>query len=153
LEFAREHLGKPLGFTLAPWPKDPQGIYFGGNDMEMTARQMLTFGELYINQGRLNETQVVPAEWVRKSLQQHAISTRERGRYYGYGWWLKKMAGHDVSYAWGYGGQYIVLVPDLKLVVVTTSSSTPHQERRSHRRELTDLIEEDIVRVVSEKRS
>ncbi len=149
-EFAREFLGEPLGFTLAPWPTDPQGIYFGGNDMEMTAWQMLRFGELFINSGRFKEEQIVTENWIKQSFQKHAISTRERGRYYGYGWWLKEMAGYDTSYAWGYGGQYIILVPKLDLVIVTTSNSTPHQDRRSHRRELTNLIEDYIIRVVAE---
>jgi CubicO group peptidase (beta-lactamase class C family) len=72
LEYAREVLGAPLGFRLAAWPRDPQGIYFGGNDMEMTARQMLAFGELYLNRGRANGKQVVPAAWIEKSLQRHA---------------------------------------------------------------------------------
>ena len=40
------------GFSLAPWVRDPQGIYFGGNEMVMTPRQMLAFGELYLNGGQ-----------------------------------------------------------------------------------------------------
>jgi len=45
-QFAQEQLAKPLGFSLARWTQDPQGIYFGGNEMLMTPRQMLRFGEL-----------------------------------------------------------------------------------------------------------
>ena len=45
-QFAQDALAKPLGFTLARWPQDPQGIYFGGNDMLLAPRQMLAFGEL-----------------------------------------------------------------------------------------------------------
>ena len=48
-------LAKPLGITLARWTRDPQGIYFGGNEMLMTPRQMLAFGELYLNRGRVGE--------------------------------------------------------------------------------------------------
>ena len=40
-QFAQEALAKPLGFSLARWPQDPQGIYFGGNDMLLTPRQMV----------------------------------------------------------------------------------------------------------------
>ena len=60
-QFAQEALAKPLGFNLAQWPRDPQGIYFGGNDMLMTPRQMLTFGEMYLHGGRVGATQIVPA--------------------------------------------------------------------------------------------
>ena len=51
-QFAQDTLARPLGFSLAQWTRDPQGIYFGGNEMVMTPRQMLAFGELYRNKGR-----------------------------------------------------------------------------------------------------
>jgi CubicO group peptidase (beta-lactamase class C family) len=152
LAYARHALGEPLGFHLAQWPRDPLGIYFGGNDMEFTPRQMLAFGELYLNGGLADGRQVVPTEWVDASLQARAVSTRESGRYYGYGWWLREMAGYMTPYAWGYGGQFIVLVPELNLVVVTTSSSLPSEERRPHLRQLYDLFEFQIVAPLSEAR-
>jgi len=149
LQFAREELGQPLGFHLEAWPTDPNGIYFGGNNMEMTPRQMLEFGELYLNKGRANGQQVIPESWVELSLQRLAESSRERGRYYGYGWWLRDMAGVQIAYAWGYGGQFILIAPGLDLVVVTTSSSLPGSDRRSHIRSLYDVLEKRIVETVA----
>ena len=58
--FAQNTLGAPLGITLAKWPRDPQGVYFGGNDMLLTPRQMLKFGELYLHRGRNGDRQIVP---------------------------------------------------------------------------------------------
>ena len=145
LEFARQTLTKSLGFRLAPWPQDPQGIYFGGNDMEMTPRQMMKFGELYRNNGWVDDRQVIPPDWVNKSLQAHTESTRENGRFYGYGWWIRKMGGFTTPYAWGYGGQFILLVPALDLTIVTTSSSNPGAGRRAHTRSVYDLVEHSIV--------
>src|SRR5688500_6303071 len=66
-QFAKEALGKPLGIIIAQWPRDPQGIYFGGNDMLMTPRQTLAFGELYLHDGRVRGRQIVPADWVETS--------------------------------------------------------------------------------------
>jgi len=149
LQFAREELGQPLGFHIEAWPTDPHGIYFGGNNMEMTPRQMLEFGELYLNKGRANGQQVIPESWVDLSLQRLAESSRERGRYYGYGWWLRDMAGMQIAYAWGYGGQFILIAPGLDLVVVTTSSSLPGSDRRSHIRSLYDVLEKRIVETVA----
>jgi CubicO group peptidase (beta-lactamase class C family) len=149
LQFAREELGQPLGFHIEAWPKDPNGIYFGGNNMEITPRQMLMFGELYLNKGRANGRQVVPESWVDISIQPRAESSRERGRYYGYGWWVRDMAGVQIAYAWGYGGQFILLAPALDLVVVTTSSSLPGRDRRTHIRGLYDVLEQDVVRPVA----
>jgi len=148
-QFAQEMLAKPLGFTLPRWPQDPQGVFFGGNDMLMTPRQMVAFGELYLNHGRLNGQQVVPARWVEASQMPRAQSQREDDRFYGYGWWIRDLAGHRTYYAWGFGGQFIFIVPTLDLVVVTTSSSTVAEERRSHRLTLYDLVEHLIIVPIS----
>ena len=145
LEYARDVLAEPLGFRLAPWPRGPRGIYFGGNDMELTPRQMAAFGELYLNDGRANGQQIVPEAWVEASLRPHAESTRERDRYYGYGWWIRESSGLRTPYAWGYGGQFIILVPELDAVVVATSASTPDTERRSHRSRLHRIIERQVI--------
>lgn len=146
LAFAREVLGRPLGFELAAWPQDPSGVYFGGNNMELTPRQMLAFGQLYLNEGRSNGSQVIPAEWVETSLLPLIESSREEGRFYGYGWWIRDMAGHQTTFAWGYGGQFIILVPDLDLAIVTTSSSLPGNDRRAHIRGLYILLENEVIR-------
>lgn len=145
-KLAQDSLARPLGFSLAPWSKDPQGVYFGGNDMLMTPRQMLQFGDLYLNDGRSRDgKQVVPASWVRASLTPRVESGREPGRYYGYGWWVRDLGGHQAFYAWGYGGQFIFVIPSLKLGVVTTSASEARSERRTHLRAIYDLVERHIV--------
>ncbi len=145
-QFARDFLAKPMGFSLAQWPRDPQGIYFGGNDMTMTPKQLMTFGRMYLNGGRANGRQVVSEQWVEASFVARTPSPRERGRFYGYGWWIRQMAGHATFYAWGYGGQFVFLVPDLDLVVVTTSSSNPGEGRGRHLRDIYRIVEDHIVR-------
>jgi CubicO group peptidase (beta-lactamase class C family) len=147
-QFAQDALGYPLGFRLEPWPRDPQGIYFGGNDMLMAPRQMLAFGEMYLNDGRAGAVQVVPEKWVKDSFVPRGRS-RISDRLYGYGWWIREMAGHQAYYAWGFGGQFIVLVPDLRLVVVSTSASSVDDDRRAHRRTVDEIIEQLIVRPLS----
>ena len=49
---ARDWLGPLEGFSIADWERDPQGIYLGGNQMAMSARSLLAFGELYRNGGK-----------------------------------------------------------------------------------------------------
>jgi CubicO group peptidase (beta-lactamase class C family) len=149
-QFAQEMLAKPMGFSLPQWPRDPQGIYFGGNDMLMTPRQMLTFGEMYLKRGRIGDRQIVPGTWVEASVVPRAQSTREWDRQYGYGWWIRQLGGYRTHYAWGYGGQFIFVVPDLELVVVTTSSSEVSTERRTHIRTIYDLVENYVIRRIAE---
>jgi CubicO group peptidase (beta-lactamase class C family) len=143
-QFAQETLAKPLGFSLAPWPRDPQGIYFGGNDMLMTPRQMLAFGELYLNRGRSGGRQLVPEKWIETSLVPRGRSNFSE-QMYGYGWWIRELAGQEAFYAWGFGGQFIFVVPSLELVVVSTSAATVSDDRRTHRRTVDDIIEQLIV--------
>lgn len=144
-QFAQDNLTSQLGYSMSYWSQDPQGIYFGGNDMEMTPRQMLRFGKLYLNDGRVDERQIISESWIDNSHRPHARSPRGQGRYYGYGWWLRDLAGMQVPVAWGYGGQLIFVVKELNLVVVATSESTPGPQRRGHLGSLYDLVENHVL--------
>jgi CubicO group peptidase (beta-lactamase class C family) len=147
-QFAQTALGKPLGIQFARWPQDPQGIYFGGNDMLLTPRQMVAFGDLYRNKGRVNGQQVVPAEWVETSCVPRTTSRFDPGREYGYGWWIDEIGGHQSCYAWGFGGQFIFVFTDLDLVIAAASSTAVSDERRGYRRDLLALIDRHILDVI-----
>ncbi len=143
--FLQESLGRPLGITFSQWPRDPQGIYFGGNEMLMTPRQMVAFGQLYLNRGRVGDRQVVPASWVDASCTPRGRSRFNPDQTYGYGWWMRDFAGRQACFAWGYGGQYIMVFRDPGLVVVTTSSTAVSDERRDHRRQIFEIVERLIL--------
>ncbi|HEY0671846.1 MAG TPA: serine hydrolase [Longimicrobiales bacterium] len=119
--YAQRKLFTPLGMRLAGWARDPQGFDFGGNEMRFTPRDLLKFGELYRSNGRYNGKQIVPAEWIRKSWGEYTTS-RWNGHSYGYHWWTRTHEGTKIHFAWGYGGQFIFVVPARQLVVVATSS-------------------------------
>jgi len=143
--FAQRYLLNPLKARITYWSQDPQGIYFGGNNMEMTPRDMLAFGQMYLDKGQYRGRQVIPSDWVDASLEPHASSPRGQGRLYGYGWWLRELGGVRVPVAWGFGGQLILVIEELDLVVVATSASTPGPDRRRHTRALYNLLEEQIL--------
>lgn len=148
--FAERSLAQPLGIALRPWQKDPQGVYFGGNDMYLTPRDMLKLGALYLNRGAVDGKQIVPREWVDSSFVPRTVSPFNGNRY-GYGWWMRTASGHDIHYAWGYGGQFIFIVPDLDLVVVMTSDAEASRDG-SHTRELHRILEEDILPAIPVRR-
>jgi CubicO group peptidase (beta-lactamase class C family) len=148
-QFAQDALAKPLGISLARWTRDPQGIYFGGNEMLLTPKQMVAIGELYLRRGRAQGGQVVPASWVDTSCVARTTSVWDADRRYGYGWWIQDFRGGTACFAWGYGGQYIFVFRELDLVVTATSSTAVSEERRGHRRRLFDLLEEHILRPIA----
>ena len=144
-QFATEVLARPLGFTLARWTRDPQGIYLGGNEMLMTAPQMMRFGEWWLHRGRAGTAQLLPERWTDTSCQPRTRSRWDPDREYGYGWWMQSFGRHRACFAWGFGGQYIMVFRDLDLVIVVTSSTAVSDERRGYRRQLFDLIEQHVL--------
>jgi CubicO group peptidase (beta-lactamase class C family) len=145
-DFAQDALFTPLGLRLARWTRDPQGIYFGGNEMLMSPRQMTAIGQLYLDRGAFKGRQIVPAAWVDTSCVPRTTSVWDSDRQYGFGWWVQRFGRHTACFAWGFGGQYIFVFRDLDVVIVATSSTTVSEERRGHRRRLFDLIEEEVLR-------
>lgn len=121
-EFAREALLEPLGIRIHAWDRSPQGIDFGGNNMAMTPRDLLAFGGLYLAGGRSGGRQVVPEGWVRRSTSRQAEGWPDRYGAYGYLWWLPP--GHQAGafMAVGFGGQFLVVLPQSNTVVVVTST-------------------------------
>ncbi|MCC5884946.1 MAG: serine hydrolase [Gammaproteobacteria bacterium] len=144
LALARRWLGQPLGIHFPAWPQDPDGIYFGGNDMLMSPRDLLTFGELYLQNGRNNGSTVLPQGWIEQSWIPRARSPWS-GDDYGYGWFITELAGERVYYGRGYGGQLLHVVPALGIVVVITSRPTPPSAGGSYVRALHDLVAAHVI--------
>ena len=144
LALAREWLAPVSGFRIGAWERDPQGIYLGGNQMAMTARSLLAFGELYRNGGKAADgTQVVPADWIAQSWQ-HRTNSRFSGDNYGYGWFSRQIGGEEVHFAWGYAGQMLYIVPSLGMTVVMTSDESGPSARTGYRDALHGVLAEII---------
>jgi CubicO group peptidase (beta-lactamase class C family) len=144
LELARAWLGEPLGITIPPWDRDPQGIYFGGNNMALSPRALLRFGETFRNGGEFEGKRVLSAEWVQLSWTPQEQSPHT-GHHYGFGWFITEMGGHAVYYAWGYGGQMLYVVPSLALTIVMTSDPDTPSGRTGYVRELHALVADGII--------
>jgi len=137
---AREWLGPQAGFAIASWDTDPQGLHFGGNQMAMTPRALLAFGEIYRNHGRAaSGAQLVPATWIAQSWVPRTRSVHT-GDGYGYGWFARRIGGHDVRFAWGHGGQMLYIVPSLGLTVAMTSDETTGVAGSGHLAQLHALM-------------
>ena len=127
--FAASELFVSLGISNPPWDAGPGGITNTGWGLHSRPIDMANFGSLYLHNGRIGTKQVVLEQWVALSTKKH-IATNN-GYDYGYQWWRFRdgsevanlLRTNDIFFAWGYGGQFIFVVPHLNMVVVTTAGN------------------------------
>jgi CubicO group peptidase (beta-lactamase class C family) len=131
--YGQEHLFSAIDAEVGDWSTDADGYNFGCFEISFTARDMAKFGSLYLHGGRYGGTQVLSADWVEESLQRYSEhiarggqTASTVGRYfrdigYGYQWWSATVGGHRFDYGAGHGGQLIVLLHDLDMLIVTTA--------------------------------
>lgn len=141
LAYARSRLFEPLGIVTEPastsafrpgrlagyarsgvaWPVDPQGHATGYSWLRLRPTDLARIGQLYLDEGRWDGRQVVPAAWVRAAtVNASELPVRSaNGRGYGYLWWVRTVQREAAYAALGYGGQVVEVVPSLRLVVVT----------------------------------
>jgi len=141
---ARDWLGVPLGIAVPPWQRDPQGVYVGGNNMMLSPRALLRFGELFRNGGVYGGRRILPESWVRLSWTPRTRSPFS-GDEYGYGWFMTRFCGQPVYYARGFGGQFVHVVPSLALTIVITSDRSARTRIGGYREALTALVEDDLI--------
>jgi len=133
-EFSRKYLFDPLGIDTLSWPQQfPNGAY-DGNSLLLTPRAMMKFGVTCLNHGNWHGRRIVPEEWVEKSTIAYGnnkgikIPEEPSGKLgYGYNWWTKvySVRGTMVHMytASGFGGQHIMVLPEVSTVVVFTGGN------------------------------
>jgi len=105
-------------------------------------------GYLYLNNGYWNGWSIVPETWVKESTRQHIYAFDAYGPHgYGYQWWVKQIDSCNSYYAWGRRGQFIVVIPELDLVIVVTSETAlPHPLTSIHYHPLFDIVASSVLR-------
>ncbi len=126
LDYAQKYLFAPLKITIAGWDQDPKGYYTGGWGMYFTPRDMARLGYLYLQDGTVEGVRILDPGWIQESHQKYSTDVVWYQKHfidwgYGYLWWLARAGGYDIQMALGYGGQTIVNVPDLNMIIVTTA--------------------------------
>jgi CubicO group peptidase (beta-lactamase class C family) len=123
LQFGKQNLFQPLGIADPSWETDKRGFYNGGAGIRITPHDMLKIGQLYLNKGMYTGTRIVSEEWITKAVSCKITtgSAQPFAQGYGYYWWIGSIHSHDYFFANGYGGQFIVVVPDIRLIVVATN--------------------------------
>lgn len=144
--FSQTMLFQPLGVSIDHWRKDPQGHYFGGDDMFLSARELALFGQLYLQKGQWNNQSVIPQDWITKTLQPTSGGDWTYQDFnnwgYAYSWWTGTLEHYPFYTAIGKGGQYLFVMPSQQLVVVITADAHPNDQQ-------SNLQEKQIAFLIS----
>ena len=113
-DFAAQYLFGPLGITSWEWEQGNDNLYNTGWGLHLRPVDMLKIGQLFLANGSWNDQEIISSSWV-------SLATTDQGNNYGFQWWL---TDQDTNYsARGWGGQFIFMVPQKKMVVVTTAGN------------------------------
>lgn len=121
---AAERLFEPLGIRVTHWEHNVDGVTLGAHALWLRPRDLAKVGQLALDEGVWQGERLVSADWIRRST-----STRidpgprdpaAAGFGYGFYWWTLPDLGAFA--AWGHGGQYILVLPEARLVAVLTAS-------------------------------
>jgi CubicO group peptidase (beta-lactamase class C family) len=124
-QYARDRLFAALGIDAVVWEPLDRGTVNGGSGIQLRGRDLLKLGQLYLQQGWSGERSVVPASWVDETTRPRFAWRNDYGAQksvtYGMLWWVSD-ASPAAFFAWGYGGQFVYVVPGRDLVVVATTN-------------------------------
>ncbi|MEZ4744080.1 MAG: serine hydrolase [Bdellovibrionota bacterium] len=127
------YLFEKIGMQSVTWERDKSGAFIGATGIFAIPRDYARFGLLYLNNGNWNNQQIIPKSWI--ELSTRLPNDTPNNRSYGLGWWLNqpiengskkeipwKLGPPNMYAARGYMGQYIIIVPDMNMVVVRTGT-------------------------------
>jgi CubicO group peptidase (beta-lactamase class C family) len=147
-QYADRVLFGPLGISERVWEPLLQGQVNGGAGIDLRPRDLARLGQLFLQRGWSGNRAVVPAEWVAEATVRRFADLGGSGPIgtlsYGYLWWAD--VDNDAYMAWGYGGQFVYVVPSLSLVVVATT------DWRGVTQDIgTERLTEEVLKVIVER--
>jgi CubicO group peptidase (beta-lactamase class C family) len=134
-KFSEEYLFKPLGIDSSYWgERYSNGVIEAGGGLEITPRDMVKIGVMYLNNGVYNGKRILSKQWIENCTTAFAnnknidIPGHDSGIHsYSYSWWLKTYTNFgkkiNMYHGVGWGGQEIIVLPELNTVVVFTGGN------------------------------
>jgi len=160
-DFASQRLFPGLGIDDWNWPADAQGVSLGGMGLELTPRDMAKLGFLYLNRGTWDGQELLSPDWVRLSTTPQGSGVNAWSgqmlpiEWYGMQWWTWKpelFGGQRAIAAQGYGGQHVILLPDLDMIVVMTAKPDVDPDAAdAHANQGYDLVKYSILPAVTDQ--
>jgi CubicO group peptidase (beta-lactamase class C family) len=134
-EFSAKYLFDPLGIdSFDWWNRFDNGVIEAASGLKLTPRDMVKIGVTFLNNGVWKGKQIISEPWVAKSATTFPINLgidvpgEDGGKLgYAYSWWTKQYSdsGKEMNMflAMGWGGQKIMVLPDVNMVVVFTGGN------------------------------
>lgn len=124
-EFFDRYLARPLQFGTYHMNLMPTGEAYMGGGLYLRPRDELKLGQLYLSGGLWHATRIVSEDWVRQSTEAYSTfdpqANYDAPHEYGFGWHINRLQVGDQVFraysAGGNGGQIVMVIPDLDLVV------------------------------------
>lgn len=120
-ELFHKLLAEPLGIKRYYLLMSPAGDFALGGGARFPPRDFMKLGQLHLNGGTWNGRKIFTPEWSRRATATSVTEIGGRKRQYGYLWWINEYPykGRTVRayYAAGNGGQIVMAIPDLDLVI------------------------------------
>jgi len=127
-DYLRPRLFEPLGIENPTWDASPQGITLGGVGLSIRTEDIARFGLLYLQKGKWNGKQLVPAAWVETATARQTSNgsepTSDWDQGYGYQFWRCR---HGLYRGDGAFGQFCIVMPEQDAVVAITSGTRDMQ--------------------------
>jgi CubicO group peptidase (beta-lactamase class C family) len=123
--FAEERLFNPLGITEYIWTRYPDGSLETDGGLALCSRDLAKIGQLFLNNGKWDGDQIISENWIKESIIPRVNLSRNRS--FGYYWNEMKydFDGEEEKafFVPGDGGQFLVVLPSLKMVIVFTAGN------------------------------
>jgi CubicO group peptidase (beta-lactamase class C family) len=128
LEYLTPRLFNPLGIENPDWPSSPQGNTLGGYGLKIRTEDIAKFGQLYLQKGKWNGKQLVPAAWVAQATSKQVSNgsdpSKDWDQGYGFQFWRCR---HGAYRGDGANGQFCVVLPEQDAVIAITADTRDMQ--------------------------
>lgn len=123
-DYLYKRMFKPMGLDRPEW-EDIHGVTAGGWGLHLSTDEMLAFGRLLLDGGKWDGQQIIPEDYLKEAVKDQIKDRMNNGQNYsttGYGYQIRTRSDGSLYMAVGLFGQYIVVIPDKKAVIVMTSA-------------------------------
>jgi CubicO group peptidase (beta-lactamase class C family) len=148
-KYAEKYLFKPIGIQKYFWKKTPTGLTDAEGGLYLTTKDFAKIGLLYLNKGMSGGQQILTKDWVELTMSP-GVSIEDSDRRYGFQWWFVPYGNEKEKWIFsgsGYGGQYLMVIPEYQLVIVFNGWNIFDTERPS-----IEYLSSRIMEAVIEKK-